>query len=220
MTTTSRSTALAPDAGARPSAPTNEPPIATGPNSLAVTTGLVLAVLGSVYLAANHGAKQAVLFVLGIGLGVALFHARFGFTSAWRQLVSVGQGRGLRAHTVLLGTTAALFAVVLATGVGFGGVTPQPSVDPIGVGTMVGASVVGWGLVTNAMPDSTWNNWQGYLLKAFMGTELVEDPAGNYWVGDWSYANLGVLVALVLAFVVTWVGRRAVVRRQEASARA
>ncbi len=93
------------------------------------------------------------------------------------------------------------------------------SVDWISVATMVGASVVGWGLVTNAMPDSTWNNWQGYLLKAFMGTELVEDPAGNYWLGDWSYANLGVLVALALAFGVTWLGRRGLVRRQEAGTR-
>lgn len=144
--TTSSFAAPAPDAGPRPAAPTDGPPVATAPNSLAVTTGLVIAVLGSVYLATNHGAKQAVLFALGIGLGVALFHARFGFTSAWRQLVSVGQGRGLRAHTVLLGTTAALFAVVLATGAGFGGVSPQPSVDPIGVGTMVGALLFGIGM--------------------------------------------------------------------------
>lgn len=92
------------------------------------------------------------------------------------------------------------------------------AVDWISVGTMVLTSVIGWGLVTNAMPDSTWNNWQGYLLKAFMGTELVEDPAGNYWAGDWSYANLGVIVALVLAFVITWVARRPVVRRQEEGA--
>ncbi|MEN3122872.1 cytosine permease [Janibacter sp. LM] len=89
------------------------------------------------------------------------------------------------------------------------------SVDWISVATMVLTSAIGWGLVTNAMPDSTWNNWQGYLLKAFMGTELVEDPAGSYWAGDWSYANLGVVVALVLAFVITWVARRGVVRRQE-----
>ena len=51
-------------------------------------------------------------------LGVALFHSRFGFTSAWRQLVAVGNGAGLRAHAVLLGTTATLFALVIGTGTG------------------------------------------------------------------------------------------------------
>ncbi len=115
------------------------------PKSLATTTALVIGALGVVYLATTHGVKQAGLFALGIGLGVALFHARFGFTSAWRQLVSVGQGRGLRAHTVLLGTTATFFAIILTTGIGFG-VTPEPSVDPIGVGTMIGALLFGIGM--------------------------------------------------------------------------
>ena len=32
------------------------------------------------------------------------------------------------------------------------------SVDWISIGTMVLTSVIGWGLVTNAMPESTWNN--------------------------------------------------------------
>ncbi len=116
------------------------------PKSLATTTALALGAVGLVYLAATHGVKQAGLFALGIGLGVALFHARFGFTSAWRQLVAVGQGRGLRAHTVLLGTTATLFAIIISTGIGFGGVVPEASVDPIGVGSMVGALLFGIGM--------------------------------------------------------------------------
>ena len=121
------------------------PPAMDRPKSLAATTALVIGALGVSYLAATHGVKQAGLLALGIGLGVALFHARFGFTSAWRQLVSVGQGRGLRAHTVLLGTTATFFAIIFTTGIGFG-VTPEPSVDPIGVGTMVGALLFGIGM--------------------------------------------------------------------------
>src|SRR5699024_4880055 len=116
------------------------------PKSLAATTALALGAVGVVYLAATHGVKQAGLFALGIGLGVALFHARFGFTSAWRQLVAVGQGRGLRAHTVLLGTTATLFAIIISTGIGFGGGGPEASVDPIGVGSMVGALLFGIGM--------------------------------------------------------------------------
>lgn len=121
------------------------PPAMDRPKSLAATTALVIGALGVSYLAATHGVKQAGLLALGIGLGIALFHARFGFTSAWRQLVSVGQGRGLRAHTVLLGTTATFFAIIFTTGIGFG-VTPEPSVDPIGVGTMVGALLFGIGM--------------------------------------------------------------------------
>ncbi|MGH3505617.1 MAG: hypothetical protein ACRDO2_00260 [Nocardioidaceae bacterium] len=57
-------------------------------------------------------------FLLGMGLGLALFHSRFGFTSAWRQLVAVGQGKALRVHTLLLAATAIAFAPFLAAGVG------------------------------------------------------------------------------------------------------
>ena len=56
--------------------------------------------------------------------------------------------------------------------------------------------------------DASWNNWQGYLLEPLGLGEFVDDPAGPYWEGNWPYANLGVLLALVLSFAVTLVLRR------------
>ncbi|HMS36076.1 MAG TPA: cytosine permease [Arachnia sp.] len=77
--------------------------------------------------------------------------------------------------------------------------------DWTSIGTMVAASVIGWGFVVNAFAESaTWNNWQGYLLFLIGGKE-----------GDWAYANLGVFFALVLSFVVTYFARAAKIRAQE-----
>ena len=79
--------------------------------------------------------------------------------------------------------------------------------DWVSIGTMVGASVVGWGYVINAFPDDAgWNNWQGYLLDLGLGGRD----------GAWAFANLGVLFALAIGFVVTYVARRGTVARQEA----
>ncbi|NYE95965.1 purine-cytosine permease-like protein [Psychromicrobium silvestre] len=64
-------------------------------------------------------------------------------------------------------------------------------------------TAVGWGLVTNS--SAAWLSWQGYLLGAFGGRE-----------GDWAYANLGVLAALLLGFLGYLLFGRAAVRRQEA----
>lgn len=90
------------------------------------------------------------------------------------------------------------------------------SFDWTSIGTMVGASVLGWGLVVNNFAaDAAWNNWQGFLLEPLGLGTYVDDPAGPYWEGNWPYANLGVLLALVLGFGVTYVARRAKVRRQE-----
>ncbi|WP_058235929.1 purine-cytosine permease family protein [Devriesea agamarum] len=71
--------------------------------------------------------------------------------------------------------------------------------------TIAVASVIGWGLVVNSFAaDAPWNNWQGYFLGPLGGKE-----------GPWAAANLGVLIALVLSFVVTLVLRAKTVRRQE-----
>jgi NCS1 family nucleobase:cation symporter-1 len=86
--------------------------------------------------------------------------------------------------------------------------------DWISLATMALATVIGWGMVVNTVEGTSWNNWQGYFLKAFFGSKHVAGDPG-YWEGTWSYANLGVLIALVLGFVVTYVARRGVVARQE-----
>ena len=76
------------------------------------------------------------------------------------------------------------------------------------VGVVIVATVVGWGLVTNTF--ASWLSWQGYLLGPFgLGGKS----------GAWAYANLGVLVALVLGFVVTWLFGRSAVRAQEVAPR-
>ncbi|MDR2997547.1 MAG: cytosine permease [Microbacterium sp.] len=69
--------------------------------------------------------------------------------------------------------------------------------------TMLVATGIGWGLVMNQIPDTPWNDWQGYFLDLFG------------WREAWGYANLGVLFALVLSFLVTWFARAGKIRRQE-----
>ncbi len=82
---------------------------------------------------------QPVLMVLGLLLGFTLFHARFGFTSAFRRLMSVGNGEAIRAHMVMLGTATVIFAPILALGISFFGAEVTGYVSPIGVSLIVGA---------------------------------------------------------------------------------
>jgi NCS1 family nucleobase:cation symporter-1 len=79
--------------------------------------------------------------------------------------------------------------------------------DVVSLGTLLVASVVGWGLVVNLFSDdASWNDWQGYLLG----------PLGlGGRDGVWAFANLGVLAALVIGFVVTLLARRGTIARQE-----
>ena len=89
--------------------------------------------------------------------------------------------------------------------------------DWTSIGTMVAATVLGWGLVINLFAeDAAWNNWQGYLLEPLgLATWVSAEQGGPYWDGNWAYANIGVLLALVLSFAVTYLARRGTVARQE-----
>jgi len=72
--------------------------------------------------------------------------------------------------------------------------------------TVVVATGLGWGLVTNGL--ASWLTWQGYLLG----------PLGlGGKNGAWAFANLGVLIALALGFVVTFAFSRSAVRAEEAA---
>src|SRR6202522_105305 len=71
--------------------------------------------------------------------------------------------------------------------------------------TVIVSTVIGWGLVTNT--SASWLSWQGYLLGPFgLGGKK----------GAWEFANLGVLVALAIGFVVTGLLTRSAVRAEEA----
>ena len=68
------------------------------------------------------------------------------------------------------------------------------------------STAIGWGLVTNL--SASWLTWQGYLLGPFgLGGKD----------GAWAFANLGVLIALAIGFVVTFAFSRAMVRAEEAA---
>jgi purine-cytosine permease-like protein len=71
------------------------------------------------------------------------------------------------------------------------------------IGLVVFGSVVGWGLVTNSLAG--WLSWQGYLLGPIGGKD-----------GQWAYANLGVIAALIIGLVGHIVLSRKEIKKQEA----
>src|SRR5699024_6438274 len=73
------------------------------------------------------------------------------------------------------------------------------------IGAIIVASAIVLRLVVNGFAAAApWNNWQGDLLGLVGGKD-----------GAWASANLGVLVALLLSFLVTLALRKVHIRRQE-----
>lgn len=121
------------------------PPLPSEINARAA--GLALAALlgGAWLLAQNFAWRQGALFLLGGALGVILYHALFGFTSAFRVFIADRRGAGLRAQMLMLACATILFFPTLAHGTLFG----QPvhgEAGAIGYSMIFGAFLFGIGM--------------------------------------------------------------------------
>lgn len=124
------------------SVPLQRPP-AINPAPFGVSVLLILT--GAWFLAQAVSGKQAALFVVGALLGLTLYHAAFGFTSAWRVFIADGRGAGLRAQMLMLAVGVALFFPVLYAGSLFGNPV-KGLVSPAGTSVVIGAFIFGIGM--------------------------------------------------------------------------
>ena len=53
-------------------------------NRPTLAVAVTISVLLAAFLTVGYGWRQATLFLVGLGAGLVLYHAAFGFTSAWR----------------------------------------------------------------------------------------------------------------------------------------
>ncbi len=157
-------------------------------------------------IVAGQGYVQGILFAIGILLGVALYHARFGFTSAFRQLVAVGQGAGLRAHMLMVAVASVIFAPILAAGTGFLGVPVEGYVAPLGLSVIFGAFIFGLGMqLGGACASGTLYSIGGgqtsilLTLAGFIGGSVIGAWHWGFWTQDalnWRPVSLAETVGL------------------------
>jgi uncharacterized membrane protein YedE/YeeE len=114
-------------------------------NAKIVALASAILILGAAVLSATVSGRQGLLLLLGGALGLTLYHALFGFTSAWRVFIVAGRGAGLRAQMVMLAIAVVLFFPALTHGTLFG----EPirgEYGAVGIGMLTGAFLFGLGM--------------------------------------------------------------------------
>jgi len=114
-------------------------------NSRVAAAASMMLLGGAAALSVTVGWRQGLLYLLGGALGLTLYHALFGFTSAWRVFIADRRGAGLRAQMIMLAAAVLLFFPPLSQGVLFG----QPvhgEVGAVGIGMLTGAFLFGLGM--------------------------------------------------------------------------
>lgn len=104
-----------------------------------------LSVLGiALFVQQSIPGLQYLTFLIGVGLGITLMHAAFGFSGSWRTFIRERDGRGIRAQLLLLVLTSMLFFPVL--GQLFPAIQASPALAPVGTSIIVGAFLFGIGM--------------------------------------------------------------------------
>lgn len=153
--------------------------------------GILAALILLIAIVSVTNWTQGVLFMIGLALGATLLHARFGFTSAFRRLVSVGNVQGLQAHMLMLAVATTLFAVILSTGFSFTGNEPAGYVSPVGVSVIFGAFIFGIGMqLGNGCASGTLYSVGGgsssmiLTLLAFIAGSVLGAKHFTFWMED------------------------------------
>ena len=151
------------------------PMLAAGITGLAILLGVVA------------GWRIGALFLVGAALGHSLYHAAFGFTSAYRILIAERRTAGLRAQMLMLALACVIFFPVIAGGSVFG--TPvHGEVAAVGVAVVVGAFIFGLGMqLASGCASGTLytvgggNGRMVVVLAAFIGGSVLGAAHLPWW---------------------------------------
>lgn len=183
---------------------------------LPMQTGVALLAAGALLLLtfAAYGQvspRHAAAALIGGLAGLGLYHASFGFTSAWRRLVVEKKGRGLRAQVLLLLTASAVVFPLIAWG-GSLGIRANGFVFPFGISAAIGAFLFGVGMqFGGGCASGTLFTAGGgstrmiVTLAAFIGGSVWATAHMPFWsslpsLGSWSLVQAS---GPVLAWLIT-----------------
>ncbi|SFC70442.1 hypothetical protein SAMN05443252_105378 [Bacillus sp. OV322] len=177
-----------------------------------VTGGSIAANVLLICIVRTANWTQGVLFIIGLALGATLLHARFGFTSAFRRLMSVGNVQGLQAHMLMLAVSSTLFAIILSTGFTFTGLKPAGYVSPVGISVVFGAFLFGIGMqLGGGCASGTLYSVGGgsssmiLTLLAFIGGSVLGAYHFKFWMEDTpSFPPISLAESTSLGYFGAW----------------
>ena len=75
--------------------------------------GFLVLTLFSYILFQNIGERHLYVFLIGVGLGITLYHASYGFTGGWRNFIEKRDGRFLKSQLIMLGLAVIVFSIFI-----------------------------------------------------------------------------------------------------------
>lgn len=152
------------------------------------------------------GWRQSALFLIGALFGISLYHASFGFASAYRKLFVYRDVQGVLAQVLMLAVATLLFVPFLISG-SLGGQDLRGAVAPVAVQGAIGAFLFGIGMqLGSGCACGTLYTIGGG--SSMMLLTLLTFGAGSFWASLTGelWAGLPKLAPISLVNSFGWAG--------------
>ena len=134
------------------------------------------------------GNRHLYVFLIGIGLGVSLYHASFGFTGGWRNFIENRESASLRAQIIMLALAIILFSFFIGTNSWIYDGKMIGAVAPVSVSVIVGSFMFGLAMQLaggcgsgTLFTASSGNGKMAITLVFFMIGSLVGTYHFDFW---------------------------------------
>ena len=108
--------------------------------------GIIFSILFSYILYSGVGDRHLYVFLIGLGLGISLFQAAFGFTGGWRNFIEKRDSKSLRAQIIMLALAVLIFSFFINSKSFFYDGTMIGAIAPVGVSVLVGSFIFGFAM--------------------------------------------------------------------------
>lgn len=204
------------------------------PQTLTIAILLGLIVFGAIAVSSYGGWKQSILFLIGSSFGLSLYHASFGFASAYRKLFVYRDVRGVLAQILMLAIATLIFAPFLLAGNAFGQ-DLRGAVAPVAVQGAIGAFLFGIGMqLGSGCACGTLYTIGGgssmmlLTLLTFGIGSFWASLTGSLWAGlpktdpilliQWGWIGVGVQVVVLFAIaLLLWQWGKPALKRSDST---
>ncbi len=146
------------------------------------------------------GDRHLYVFLIGIGLGVSLYHASFGFTGGWRDFIENKKSNSLRAQILMLGMAVVLFSFFINSNSWIYNGKMIGAVAPVNLSVIVGSFLFGFAMQLaggcgsgTLFTASGGNGKMAITLVFFMIGSLIGTYHFEFWKNTPSIGGISIL---------------------------
>ena len=115
-------------------------------NKVTLIYGILVSIIFCYILFSTIGDRHLYVFLIGIGLGISLYHASFGFTGGWRKFIEKRDSQFLRSQLIMLALAVIVFTIFINSKSFIYDVKMIGAVSPISVSVIVGSFMFGFAM--------------------------------------------------------------------------